>query len=110
MSVVVLSLQFWGEVFVSSDLRQPLESGVGVTSEYSPGNRCLPFRCTVIVCPGEASPGSDILPSIKVLVEGAIAWLRVVTWRDDRVVRLASCSKVLLRIESSRKCNGSRYA
>ena len=65
----------------------------------------------MIVCPGENSPGSDNLGSVKVLIEGAIRlWLRVVTWRDDRIVHLAPCSRVLSRIESSKKCNGSRYA
>ena len=57
----------------------------------------------MIICPGEASPGSDNLGSVRVLVEGAIAWLRVVTWCDDRIVHLAPCSRVLLRIESSKK-------
>ena len=111
ISVILLNLQFWGEVFISSGLWWPPESGVGITGEYSPGNCCLPFRCTVIVSPGEDSPGSDNLNSIKILVEGAIRlWLRVVTWCDDHIVHLAPCSRVLLKIESSKKCNSSCYA
>ena len=111
ISVVVLNLQFWGEVFISPGLWWPPESRVGFTGEYLPGNCCLSFRCTVIVCPGEDSPGSDNLGSIKVLVEGAIRlWLRVVTWHDDCVVHLAPCSRVLSRIKSSKKYHSSHYA